>query len=118
MNFDGKDDIALISDMGASNGPYYTFFIQNDSNKFIKDDFLTDEVMLFPHKIDTLHKQISTAWCTGSGCGFHTYQFDLPANKWRKFRHEWNGRDGNIISLWDSITNKWEEISRKLIEEK
>jgi hypothetical protein len=118
LNFDGKDDIALINDMGASNGPYYAFFIQNNDNKFIKNDFLTDEVMLFPYEIDSRRRQFTTGWVTGTGCGHHIYQFYPHTNKWREIRSEWIGIDGHFVYQIDSITNEKIEISRKLTGEK
>ena len=80
LNFDGKDDIAFICGNYIDAGSRYAFFIQSDDRKFIKDDFLTDEMEYFPAKIDPLHKQLTTYGWRAK----YTYQLDLLTNKWKQ----------------------------------
>jgi antitoxin component YwqK of YwqJK toxin-antitoxin module len=83
LNFDGRDDIALVYDSAVDAGPYCVFFIQNDNCKFIKDYFLTDEMEYFPHEIDRLRRQLTTYAPVNavSGCKC-VYRLDSITNKW------------------------------------
>ncbi len=117
VNFDGKDDIAVVHD-GGNSGPYYIFFIQNEKGKFVKNEFLTEQVSFFPQEIDFQHKQITTGTRSGArGAGYHTYQLDSTTDKWAHIRYEYIGQDGHFVYKIDPITNERIEISRKLNEE-
>ena len=91
LNFDGKDDIALVNGSAATSGPFYTFYIQNDDGKFKKDYFLSDEMMYFPNEIDSLHRQLTT------------------------YAHSSSVEMCKRVYQLDSITNKWKCINRKFI---
>jgi hypothetical protein len=59
VNFDLKDDIAIVSGIGASTGVMYTFFEQNNNKTFKRDSFLSDSVRFFPQNIDTINRKLS-----------------------------------------------------------
>lgn len=63
LNFDGREDIALISDHGYAD--FYTFYLQDASGRFEPNGSLTDNVRLFPH-IDQAHRTLHTFNLEGS----------------------------------------------------
>lgn len=42
LNFDEKDDIAVINDGGGNSGPLYGFYTQTSNKRFVIDRFLTN----------------------------------------------------------------------------
>lgn len=48
FNFDGNDDFAIKVDSRIIGGPSYEFYLQNEKAWFVKDDFLSDEMKIFP----------------------------------------------------------------------
>ena len=60
LNFDGRDDIAAVEDSGVSSGPYYAFFMRDDAGGFVRDDFLGEEMMYFPFRIDPSLRRLTT----------------------------------------------------------
>lgn len=93
FNFDGFDDIAVINDGGGNGGPLYSFYLQNNDKKFIKDDFLTDSVSFFPSKFNSKDKTLTTYVHAGvCGLGEHIYKLD-------KYRNNWTERSHRIINI-------------------
>ncbi|RYZ00342.1 MAG: hypothetical protein EOO11_01915 [Chitinophagaceae bacterium] len=86
LNFDGREDLALKTDVGGTSGNYYTFFLQDDSGRFRKNDFLTDSVASFPGTIDARRKRLITFGHAGVRyLGEHRYRY-VPATQ--TYRHE------------------------------
>lgn len=93
LNFDGKDDIAIINDGGGNGGSEYIYYIQTSNKKFVLETFLTDSVSYFPTKIDNTHKRLTTYVHAGACCvGEHIYQYDKTKNLWRQTSHKILGR--------------------------
>jgi hypothetical protein len=87
FNFDNREDVALINDMGGNAGSLYSFFIQNTDRKFVKDPFLTDSMEFFPSKIDKVHKRLTTYVHAGvCGLGEHIYVFNDTC--WKQQSHK------------------------------
>lgn len=85
LNFDSKDDIALMREYGGNGGPLYSYFIQTRDNKFVLDEFLTDSVIYFPSNIDKSKHRLITYVHAGACCvGEHIYHFDKTTNEWNQ----------------------------------
>lgn len=83
LNFDNKEDFAIIRDYGGAAGPNYQFFIQNDSSKFECEKFLTYEMEYFPDKIDTINYQIINYDYVNYVIGHEKhFQYDTLSKKW------------------------------------
>ncbi|MFN8393443.1 MAG: hypothetical protein U0176_02075 [Bacteroidia bacterium] len=52
LNFDQKEDIALIRDSGGNGGPIYDFYVQGQHGHFSRDHYLSDIVWGFPEVIN------------------------------------------------------------------
>jgi len=84
FNFDGKDDFAFKTEEGGNGGPLYSFYIQSDRLKFIKDPFLTNRVIFFPSKINSSNKTMTTiVHANAMGVNHNTYKLDTLTNKWK-----------------------------------
>ena len=89
LNFDNRDDIAIINDYGGNGGPLYSYFIQSNDERFTLDSFLTDSVTYFPSVIDKSKHRLITYVHAGACCtGEHIYQFDKSTKKWRQTKHK------------------------------
>jgi len=85
LNFDGRDDIALINDMGGNGGSFYSYFIQQPDRKFILDRYLTDSMVYFPSDFNKKRKTLTTYVHSGvSWMGKHVYQFDATKREWKR----------------------------------
>lgn len=83
LNFDGRDDIALKYDSWGNSGPLYYYYIQDSSGKFNRNEFLSDEMGLFPTKIDSKNKLLVTYGHAGvEQVGEHVYALNTRSNKW------------------------------------
>jgi hypothetical protein len=83
LNFDGRDDIALKYDSWGNSGPLYYYYIQDSSGKFNRNEFLSDEMGLFPSKIDSKNKVLVTYGHAGvEQVGEHVYALNTRSNKW------------------------------------
>lgn len=60
INFDGREDLAIVRNTGGNGGPGYEFYIQDRSQHFHHDAYLSDSVVSFPATIDQDHKTIAT----------------------------------------------------------
>ncbi|MBN9386369.1 MAG: hypothetical protein J0H74_36765 [Chitinophagaceae bacterium] len=83
FNFDAKEDIALLSDIGGNAGPYYNFYIQGEDGEYHIDQYLTDSMMLFPSHFDKTKKTLTTLGHAGVAyVGENIYKLDMIRNKW------------------------------------
>ncbi|MDJ1500042.1 XAC2610-related protein [Xanthocytophaga agilis] len=89
LNFDNKEDIAVINDSGGNGGTFYSYFIQTPNQKFIPERFLTDSMIYFPTKIDYKTKTLVT-YVHASVCemGENIYQLDKNTGKWDNKAHK------------------------------
>jgi hypothetical protein len=83
FNFDGKDDFAVISESGVSNGPYYRFYIQNKNGGFRCDKYLSDTMMYFPSNINQKKRTLTTYTLAGSVGVYRRLYFLNKSNEWR-----------------------------------
>ncbi|MGQ3014143.1 MAG: XAC2610-related protein [Flavobacteriales bacterium] len=60
LNFDGREDLALIRNSGGNGGAVYHFYIQNAKGYFERSDLLSDYMAFFPAEIDPLNKMFTT----------------------------------------------------------
>jgi hypothetical protein len=89
LNFDKKDDIAIMNDYGGNGGPFYSYFIQGNFKKFSLDKFLTDSMTYFPYGIDKQKRRLTTYVHAGVCCtGEDVYQFDKLTGKWKHIIHK------------------------------
>jgi len=86
FNFDGEEDFAIKGEEGGNGGPLYLFYIQDKSGAFAIDQFLTEEMIFFPKKIDPAKKQLTTL---------------VRANTYEDCERVYQ------------LTGKWEEISKR-----
>lgn len=83
LNFDSKDDIAVINDMGGNAGPSYSFFLQGQNGKFILNKFLTDSMGFFPSKINKKNQTLTTLGHAGvAWVGENIFAFNRETNNW------------------------------------
>lgn len=88
LNFDSKEDIALIRDSGGNGGTFYNFYMQRKNGKFYMDRFLSDSVHYFPKKINKQNKTLTTYVHAGACCvGEHIYQLNKKRH-WREISHK------------------------------
>jgi hypothetical protein len=89
LNFDDKDDIALINDLTASSGPLYNYYIQDSTGRFKLDNYLTDSITFFPATIDRKNLRLTTFVWAGVCCvAKDVYQYDKTTKSWRHIRHK------------------------------
>jgi hypothetical protein len=89
FNFDNKDDIAFITEIGGNGGPQYSYYLQSDNRKFYIDKYLTDSVSYFPQIIDKNKHQLTTRVHAGACCtGVHLYQLDKSTGMWQQLSHK------------------------------
>lgn len=85
LNFDNKDDIIVVNDIGGNGGTSYSYFVQNSNKKFTLDSYLTDSITYFPSKIDPIKKTLTTYVHAGvCGLGEHIHKFDSTNKQWRE----------------------------------
>lgn len=93
LNFDGKDDIAVINDGGGNSGPLYGFYTQTSNKRFVIDRFLTDSVAHFPDRIQKSKRRLITLGRAGACCaGEHIYQLDKTTNQWKHISYKVYGQ--------------------------
>ncbi len=88
LNFDEKDDIAIINNCGGNGGPLYSYYVQTKDRKFILDKFLTDSMVFFPSEINKENKTLTTYVHAGiCWLGERVYKFDeLTSWKEKSYR--------------------------------
>lgn len=80
LNFDGREDLAIIND-SSNTGALYEFFTQTKSGRFVKDSFLYG---FFPYKIDRKNKTLTTATAATTWGYLETvYKYNPRTKKWR-----------------------------------
>lgn len=86
LNFDKKEDITIVSDIGASTGPRYNFYLQDSNKKFVLNTFLTDSVAYFP---DEIKDNTITTFVVAGACYVHkhVYQFNAKQQTWHEKNH-------------------------------
>ncbi|MCO5234081.1 MAG: hypothetical protein LC105_05580 [Chitinophagales bacterium] len=83
LNFDSKDDIAIINDSGGNGGVFYNFYIQGENNTFKLDKYLTDSMVYFPSEMIKNKKMLITYVHAGV-CGLGEQKFIYNStNTWR-----------------------------------
>jgi hypothetical protein len=88
LNFDHKDDIAIICNSGGNGGPAYNYYLQGLNKTFNIDKYLTDTMSYFPAKINAKNRTLVTYVLAGVCClGEHTYKLD-GTNKWTEKSHK------------------------------
>jgi hypothetical protein len=88
LNFDGKEDIAVINDC-ANSGTGYEYFIQGNNTKFYLDHFLSDSMNYFPIEIKKHTKTLETRVpFTVCGLLVKKYKFDSKTKKWKRIYNE------------------------------
>ncbi|MEI7597569.1 MAG: hypothetical protein WCK02_17620 [Bacteroidota bacterium] len=85
LNFDEKEDIAVINDSGGNGGPFYSYYIQGVDNKFHLDKFLTDSMIFFPSKIIPKKSMLITYVHAGAcGVSENKFKFDKSTKQWER----------------------------------
>jgi hypothetical protein len=104
LNFDNKDDIAIINDYGGNGGTFYSYFMQGKDKKFTLDSFLTDSVTYFPSVIDKTKQRITTYVHAGACCvGEQIYKYDKSKKEWRLIKHRILGKKAahnRVFAIW------------------
>lgn len=87
LNFDGKEDIAVMSDGGGNSGPLYSYYMQAGGRKFLLDTFLTNRMQFFPTRIDRSRNRLITYGHAGvCHVGEHIYKYSNSS--WRRISHK------------------------------
>jgi len=87
LNFDNKDDIAIINDYGGNGGTFYSYYIQGDNKKFTLDSYLTDSVTYFPSIIDkTKQRLITYVHASAYSVSEQIYKYDKLTKTWSLIR--------------------------------
>jgi hypothetical protein len=90
INFDSKEDLAIINDSGGNGGTFYSYYIQDSDKKFHLDKFLTDSMVYFPSKINKKNKTIVTYVHAGvGGLGEHIYAYNDMTKVWKEISHKY-----------------------------
>ena len=83
LNFDKKDDIALIRDSGGNGGTLYSYYIQGEDTKFTLDSFLTDSMAYFPSQINSKKQTLVTnVHASVSSYSENSYHYDHLKGTW------------------------------------
>ncbi|WP_147322702.1 XAC2610-related protein [Emticicia sp. C21] len=87
LNFDNKDDIAVINNSGGNGGVFYNYYIQ-ENKKFVLNRYLTDSMNYFPTKINKSKRTLTTyVHASAVSLGEHIYY--LTADKgWIEKSHK------------------------------
>lgn len=88
FNFDNKEDFAIINYEGNNAGPQYSYYIQNNSRKFLVDTLLTNTMKFFPKKINTDDKNLTISHLVGC-CVIRTDIIKLQSDgQWKEIFSE------------------------------
>lgn len=60
FNFDEMDDFAIKIDSRINGGPSYAYYLQDEKNWFVKDEFLSTEMKIFPSGRNSKKKLLTT----------------------------------------------------------
>ncbi|RYU92968.1 XAC2610-related protein [Emticicia agri] len=82
LNFDNKEDIAVINDSGGNGGVFYNYYLQ-ENQKFVLDKYLTDSMTYFPTKINKANRTLITyVHANAYQLAEHVYYFNNKTNNW------------------------------------
>ena len=85
FNFDGKDDIAIANEMTISAGERYNYYIQQENQQFVIDNFLTKKMEFFPAEINSKNRTLITRVHAGACCSnIYEYELNKRGTKWRE----------------------------------
>lgn len=112
LNFDRKEDIALVRKSWGNGGPIYDFYIQGKHGQFSRDHYLSEIVMSFPEEINQAQRTIRTrTHANVMGAVIETYKFVGGKGQWRFVRRQYDlccGPNGeNRISDSLSWPREW-----------
>jgi hypothetical protein len=93
FNFDKKEDFAVKREESGNGGPLYNYYIQTSPNKFKLDKFLSETMIFFPKEINKSKRTLTTL--------VHSSAVSVC----------------ETIYKFDSATNKWKEIGRRIIQD-
>ena len=83
LNFDGKEDLAIKREEGGNGGPLYFFYIQTEE-KFILNEYLSNEMMFFPIDFNPKTKTMRTYVRMNSSQDESIfYQYSDSEKKWK-----------------------------------
>ncbi len=84
LNFDNKEDFAVLKNGGGNSGPPYNFYFQDSTGYFVKDTFLSEELGFFPLEINKENRTLTTYYNVGA-CGVRTekYKYSVKKQKWQ-----------------------------------
>lgn len=83
LNFDGKDDFAIIYDSGGNSGPTYHFYIQQFNGKFQRNVFLSEEMAHFPSEINSKKMELKILTHTSANSvGERVFALNSKSDKW------------------------------------
>lgn len=88
FNFDKREDFAIINDSGGNGGPTYNFYIQNENEKFILDEFLTTQMEFFPTTFKNKSNELITyVHANAYQLSKNTYKYNITTKKWKFKKH-------------------------------
>lgn len=86
FNFDNLDDIA-VADQYSARSILYSFYLQNENRKFLRNDYLSDVIRNFPVKISKGDSTLTT-WALDTHCSSveTIYKYIDDENKWIEYK--------------------------------
>lgn len=58
LNFDQREDLAIINSNGGNGGDCYNFYLQQAGGTFLENKYLRDSMSYFPFEIDRANQQL------------------------------------------------------------
>ncbi len=68
LNFDKREDIAVVRDAGGNGGPLYAYYFQSSSGVFEIDTFLSNNMPYFPIEINSADSILKNSYHCGATC--------------------------------------------------
>ena len=85
FNFDNKEDFAVKREEGGNGGPLYNYYLQTSPNTFKLDKFLSETMIFFPKEISKSNRTLITLVHASAVSVCETiYKFDSSTNKWKE----------------------------------
>lgn len=82
FNFDGREDFAILYDLGGNAGPFYSYYFQNEAGMFNVDKTFPLNAGYFPAEIDDKNKTLTTMKPSGC-CTIRTIVYKLAdVSRW------------------------------------
>ena len=88
FNFDGREDLAIVSTDGSNWATCYKFYLQNENGKMYLDHYLTDSLVRFPDFIDFERESMVTYYRYGSQVWMTTFSIDKANGLWTKVKSD------------------------------